>query len=179
MPKGSDTWDVQSNCHVYFPANGEAKINCTRLSGCVCGGRGRTFLPWHVIPSMHQSPQSFPMSQRAQGCPPVCHCGLDMSLRSATAISILPSLHHVPMCLLPTPGLLQPARGCWWVCSELPEQGWTLCWEQSRATSCTGGSAPSRLPNAWCQTSSSSCSTISRSPLQVCNLRKTNKCRAA
>lgn len=59
------------------------------------------------------------MSQRAQCCPHVCQRGLDVSPRSATAISILPSvhsvsLHHISMCLLPTPGLLwllQPPRG--------------------------------------------------------------------
>lgn len=60
MPKGSDTWDVQSNCHVYFPANGDAKINCTRLSGRVCAGGGRTFLlcMWfHPHPRAHRASQ--------------------------------------------------------------------------------------------------------------------------
>lgn len=42
-----------------------------------------------------------------------------------------------------------------------------------------GGLCSLPLPNTWWQTSSSPCSTISRSLLQVCNLRKTNKCRAA
>lgn len=63
-PKGSDTLDVQSNCHVYFPANGEAKINCTGLSGCVCvgEGRGRTFL-WFMW--FHP----YPRAHRASPCP--------------------------------------------------------------------------------------------------------------
>lgn len=68
--------------------------------------------------------------------------------------------------------------GCWQVCSKLPEQDRTLCWGQYGATSCTEGSAPSRLLSMWWQTSSSPCSRISRSLLQVCNLKKTNKCRA-
>lgn len=174
VPKGSDTMDVQINCHVYFPANGEAKINCTWLSGCVCVGR--TFLPLHVIPS-----RAHRASQCLKGLRVVPLC---VSVGWICHSTAHPPLHAVSPCITspcafcPLQGCSGSSRqqgGCWRVCSELPEQGWTLCWEQGRATSCTEGSAPSWLLDTCWQTSSS---TISRSLLQVCNLRKTNKCSA-
>lgn len=67
MPKGSDTSDVQSNGHIYCPANGEAKINCVGLSGYVWVGKGvQAKLPLQlVVSSIPRNPQSFTLSQRA------------------------------------------------------------------------------------------------------------------
>lgn len=116
MLKGSDASDVQSNCHVYFPANGEAKINCTGFSGYAWVGKGgaaRTFLPLHVVS----------LCLKGLSVVPVCQRRLDMSQHSASAISIIASMHpckqpvsvhHASFCFLPAPGLLwlfKPAQG--------------------------------------------------------------------
>lgn len=52
MPKGSDTLDVQSNCHIYFPAKRETRINCTWLSCCCVYGQGQD-LPALKCDSIH------------------------------------------------------------------------------------------------------------------------------
>lgn len=70
-------------------------------------------------------------------------------------------------------------QSCWLVCSELPEQDWTLFCAQCGAAACTQGCATSQLLKHVVTCRSSPCSKISRSILQVSNLRKTNKCRAA
>lgn len=69
-------------------------------------------------------------------------------------------------------------RGCWLVCSELPEQDWTPCCERCGAAPCAPGCASPRLLKHMVTSSSSPCCKTSRSRLQVCNLRKTNKRRA-
>lgn len=116
MLKGSDASDVQSNCHIYFPANGETKINCTGFSGYAWvgkGGAGRTFLPLHVVL----------LCLEGLSVVPVCQRRLDMSQHSASAISIIASMHpckqpvsvhHASFCFLRAPGLLwllKPAQG--------------------------------------------------------------------
>lgn len=168
---------------------GRPKENCTGLSGCVCvdEGRGRTFL-WFMW--FHP----YPRAHRASPCPKglsvvpmcvsvgwTCHRAQPRPSPSSPPCILSPCITS-PCAFCPLQGCSGSSShrgGCWWVCSQLPEQDWTLCWEQGRATSCTEGSVPSWQLSTWWQTSSSPCSRISRSLLQVCNLRKTNKCRAA
>lgn len=76
-------------------------------------------------------------------------------------------------------GSLGQHQSCWLVCSELPEQDWTPYCEQCVTAACTQGCATCQLPKHVVTSRSSLCSRISRSLLQVSNLRKTNKCRAA
>lgn len=183
MPKGSDTLDAQSNYHIYFPANGEAKINYTWLNGSVCvwAGAGPSWpcMWFHPYPRAHRATQCLRGLRVFPLCVSMgwtCHHAQPRPSPSSPPCIMSPCAFRPPQ---GCSGSSSQQRSCCWVGSELPEQDWTLSWDQGRATSCTEGSAPSWLLNMRWQTSSSPCSRISRSPLQVCNLRKTNKCRAA
>lgn len=96
---------------------------------------------------------------------------------SSLSLCITPPFAFCP--LQGCSGSSRQHRGCWLVCSELPEQDWTPCCERCGAAPCMQGCAPPRLLKHVVTSSSSPCSKKSRSRLQVCNLRKTNKCRAA
>lgn len=163
--------DVQINCHVYFPANGGAKINCTWLSGCVCVGR--TFLPLHVIPS-----RAHRASQCLKGLRAVPLC---VSVGWTCQSTAHPPLHAV---CLPASRLHVPSahsRAALAPPANKGAAGGFVLSCQSRAGPTEGPAQRALLPpGCWTQLTNQQLPllTISRSPLQVCNLRKTNKCSA-